>query len=179
MSDPDVKYPGTGGKGPDARKPTDSGESGETQKRIRCHDVLMKYKKSESVLAGSKLKKAIRRLKSDCRDNKSFLRGELLHKLLHPGMKELQKPVPVREVWKSGMTFLSREELKPQQCLLMLICFGAHGGVHHAVIHVQGRVESCGKGKGLYPWKVEASFTELNQEALKVLGNARDYLPGV
>ncbi len=156
--------------------PEDDGLPPEAEERVRCHDVLMKYRKTTGVLAGRKFAKAVRRLKSE-RRRKEAPDAKSVRRLLHLEPMEAHKPVPLREIWKSGMSFLSREELKPQQNLLCVICFGAHAGVQRTVIYVQGSVTSCGDGKGIYPWKVEVSFTEMGQEAIEVLGDPMLYVP--
>ncbi len=176
MTNPSEKHAGIPQPDPSADPQRDPDQDSAEEERFRCHDVLMKYRKTDRVLTGRKLARAIRRLKCP-RRKQEVLDAEPLRRLFRLENPGSEKPVPVRELWTSGMSFLSREKLHPGQNLLCVVCFGAHYTHHRTVIYVQGCVETCGEGKGLYPWKVEVSFTDLNRHAAEVLSHPQKHIP--
>ncbi len=147
--------------------------AGRDEEKVRCHDVLLKYNKTDGVLAGRQLRKALEHLQRKRSDKMGSL-DKIADKLLH--RDEWQNPMPVREVWKRGMSFLSKNYLENGQHLVLMMTFAAHTRFS-TTIYAQAKVEDCGTGKGRYPYKVEVVFTQLDGKAMEVIKNPAQFLP--
>ncbi len=112
--------------------------------RFPCKDVRMSYWQEGGFLAG-------------------FLGGK----------KQESKPLPVRDMSRHGLCFLSRKELKLDRELRMTIRLGHR----KPTVRAGGRVLWCGLGEGIYPYKIGVGFTQVSPRSWAILKRLPDYFP--
>ena len=82
------------------------------------------------------------------------------------------KPVPVRNLSRDGLCFLSRREFKPGEHLSMTIRLGSHG----PTVQAEGEAQWCSSGEGVYSYKVGVGFTDVRHADWDVLGHLEEIL---
>ncbi|MFP4176148.1 MAG: PilZ domain-containing protein [Candidatus Brocadiia bacterium] len=80
-------------------------------------------------------------------------------------------PVPVRNISRDGVCFLSKQELAEGEELHLTMNLGPG----RPTMRLEGKVIWCDEGKGKYPWKAGVGFTKVPTEAWTVLENIEDY----
>jgi Tfp pilus assembly protein PilZ len=86
--------------------------------------------------------------------------------------KKSSKPCPVRNITRSGICFLSRDQLKVGETLLLALQFGEH----KPTISVEAKVMWCGQGEGIYPYKVGMGFYNVAGHSWEVLSKVEQYV---
>lgn len=108
--------------------------------RIPCKDVLLTYKSETGIL------------------------GQIL------GKDKESKPLPVRNISRDGLCFLSKEHVKEGTDLSLTVDFG----LHRPTIRVQGRSLHVRPGEGRYPHRVGVGFTRVSEKDWEVLSQLEE-----
>ena len=120
-------------------------EERRTTERVACKDVRLVYDEAVGFLAG-------------------LLYGK--HK------QRKSKPVPVRNISRDGLCFLSRREFGLGERISVTIQLERH----RPTVHAEGEIRWCGRGEGVYTHKVGVGFTDVSGPAWDVLTHLEEVL---
>ena len=81
--------------------------------------------------------------------------------------KKKRKPVPVKDLSRSGLGFLSKEKLKEGRELSMHLMLGPR----QPKVTIEGEVRSLREGQGRYSYRVGVGFTNMSPETWRRLCN--------
>ncbi|MFW6457476.1 MAG: PilZ domain-containing protein [Planctomycetota bacterium] len=117
------------------------GPDGRSAERIPCEGVLLSFQRKSGFFA----------------------------RLL--GRDQKCAPVPVRNIGRDGVCFLSKKKLQVGEPLSLTIDLGPG----HPTISLEGQVIWCDEGKGRYPWKAGVGFINIPKKTWAVLENIEQH----
>jgi len=82
------------------------------------------------------------------------------------------KPVPVKNISRTGLCFFSKDQIKPEQPLEMTLELGPH----RPTVKASGQVVWCGQGEGRYPYKAGVRFTRLDPPVWQILAEMDEHV---
>jgi len=101
----------------------------------------------------------------------TYHKATLLSSLFGTGHRRA-RPVPVRNIGRGGICFLSREAIAPGTKLQLSVRFGRR----EPRLAAEARVMWCGPGRGIYPCTVGARFTRMSRRAWQRLHRLRELI---